>query len=90
MRRHPNEVTVIGGGPAGAATAIALARKGVRVRLVEASTHGKSLASESVPPEVVPPCASWVSGSRSSEMDTSLPMGPAPPGAATTWPIATR
>jgi flavin-dependent dehydrogenase len=80
MRRHPNEVTVIGGGPAGAATAIALARKGVRVRLVEASTHGKSLASESVPPEVVPPLRElgvW----ESFERDGHLPSD----GARSAW-----
>lgn len=46
------DVAVIGGGPAGAATALALVREGVSVALIEQSTYGNVRVGETVPPEI--------------------------------------
>lgn len=48
------DVAVIGGGPAGAATAIALARGGVSVALIEAGHQGGDKPGESLPPSARP------------------------------------
>lgn len=48
------EVVVVGGGPAGAATALLLAQRGRDVVLVEASTYGEPRFGETLPPEINP------------------------------------
>src|SRR5260370_21059317 len=56
VRRNPaaHEVVVIGGGPAGAATALLLAQRGRDVVLVEASSYGAPRFGETLPPEINP------------------------------------
>jgi flavin-dependent dehydrogenase len=56
VRPNPavREVVVIGGGPAGAATALLLAQRGRDVVLVEASSYGQPRFGETLPPEVNP------------------------------------
>ncbi|HBL30544.1 MAG TPA: hypothetical protein DD490_27225 [Acidobacteria bacterium] len=46
------DALIVGGGPAGAATALALAREGWTVRLVEGSSGAAVRVGETVPPEV--------------------------------------
>src|SRR5207247_935039 len=48
------DVTVVGGGPAGAASAIRLAQLGHRVVLVERAERGRPHVGESLPPTVLP------------------------------------
>src|ERR1700704_4556955 len=48
------DVCVIGGGPAGAASALRLARLGHRVVLVERAARGRPHVGESLPPTVLP------------------------------------
>ncbi|MEW6705444.1 MAG: FAD-dependent oxidoreductase [Pseudomonadota bacterium] len=48
------EVCVVGGGPAGAACALRLARLGHRVLLVERAPRGRPHVGESLPPSVLP------------------------------------
>ena len=48
------QVAVIGGGPAGAAAAIVLARNGVDVTLVEASNYANARIGETFPPRITP------------------------------------
>lgn len=48
------DVVVVGGGPAGAATARALGRAGVSVTLIEASTFDGPRIGESIPPNTQP------------------------------------
>lgn len=52
MPRPQPDVAVVGGGPAGSALAIALARQGIRVRLIEAVPERKLRVGETVPPEL--------------------------------------
>jgi flavin-dependent dehydrogenase len=47
-------VTIVGGGPAGAAAAIALARMGMPCRVLEADTQGRVKAGETLPGNVRP------------------------------------
>ncbi|MDB5040322.1 MAG: lodB [Candidatus Eremiobacteraeota bacterium] len=56
VRRNPavREVVVVGGGPAGAATALLLAQRGRDVVLVEASRYGEPRFGETLPPEINP------------------------------------
>ncbi len=56
VRRNPavREVVVIGGGPAGTATALLLAQRGRDVVLVEASSYGEPRFGETLPPEINP------------------------------------
>lgn len=51
------EVAVVGGGPAGAATALALARLGRRVAVLSRPAHGPGWGGETLPPEVRGPLA---------------------------------
>jgi len=47
------QVVIVGGGPAGCATALALSRRGITgVLLVEATDYGRVRIGESVPPEI--------------------------------------
>ena len=48
------DVLVAGGGPAGATIALCLARRGLKVRLVEASSYEKPRYGETLPPEINP------------------------------------
>lgn len=48
------DVAVMGGGPAGAVTALCLARRGVRVALVEATNFDGARYGETLPPEINP------------------------------------
>src|SRR6266700_7897551 len=48
------DVAVAGGGPAGAATALCLARRGVRVALFEAANLERDRYGETLPPEINP------------------------------------
>src|SRR5213594_5124242 len=48
------DVVVLGGGPAGAACALRLARLGHRVTLVERAERGRPHVGESLPPTVLP------------------------------------
>ena len=48
------DVLVAGGGPAGATVALCLARRGLRVRLVEASSYETPRYGETLPPEINP------------------------------------
>jgi flavin-dependent dehydrogenase len=50
MHHASTDVLVAGGGPAGAAAAIALAQSGLRVLLVERSTYGSFRPGEALPP----------------------------------------
>ncbi|HEV2200244.1 MAG TPA: tryptophan 7-halogenase [Bryobacteraceae bacterium] len=52
MGTHPFDVGVIGGGPAGSATALALARLGYRVALVEGSHYDSVRVGETLPPAI--------------------------------------
>lgn len=57
MRRHPPldvDVLVVGGGPAGSACAVRLARGGARVAIVEASDFSRFRIGETVEPSVRP------------------------------------
>jgi flavin-dependent dehydrogenase len=51
---HGFDVAVVGGGPAGAATALRLARAGIRVALYEASGYDGLRMGETLPPAVNP------------------------------------
>ena len=53
-RTSSTDVIVIGGGPAGAACALRLARLGHRVTLVERAPRGRAHVGESLPPTVLP------------------------------------
>jgi len=48
------DVAVVGGGPAGCAAAISLARLGRRVALLERTVYGASRVGETLPPDVQP------------------------------------
>lgn len=48
------DVLVAGGGPAGAVVALCLARRGLRVRLLEASMYKEARYGETLPPEINP------------------------------------
>ena len=49
------DVAIIGGGPAGSATAIACARRGLRVVLCERSPSGRDRPGETLHPGIAPP-----------------------------------
>ncbi len=49
------DVAVIGGGPAGSAAAISLAKTGLSVALIEASTYDQPRVGETFPPEICVP-----------------------------------
>src|SRR5579864_2672510 len=48
------DVAVAGGGPAGAVTALCLARRGIRVALFEATGFDTGRFGETLPPEINP------------------------------------
>jgi 2-polyprenyl-6-methoxyphenol hydroxylase-like FAD-dependent oxidoreductase len=48
------DVLVAGGGPAGAAVALCLARQGCRVGLLEAAAYDSPRYGETLPPEINP------------------------------------
>ena len=48
------DVAVVGGGPAGCAAAISLARLGRRVALLERTSYGAARVGETLPPAVQP------------------------------------
>ena len=52
---RPVDVVVLGGGPAGTATAIALARFGRRVTILERSHYESTRIGETLPPEIKRP-----------------------------------
>lgn len=54
MRATMVDAVVVGGGPAGAATAIRLAQAGLTVQLHERSTYDRPRMGETLPPEVTP------------------------------------
>lgn len=74
------DVTVMGGGPAGCATAIALARRGVVVAMLERSCYDAPRVGETLPPECRAPLAALDSLER-FENDTHLPSS----GIASVW-----
>lgn len=48
------DIAVVGGGPAGAATALCLARGGWRIALLERRSLDQARAGETLPPEINP------------------------------------
>src|SRR5687768_12254286 len=52
MLRPRPDVAVVGGGPAGSALTIALARRGLRVVLIEAVPEREPRVGETVPPDL--------------------------------------
>jgi len=74
------DVVIIGGGPAGTATAVALTRAGLRVILIERSSYDAFRLGETVPPDlqsVLQALGAW----SSFEQDAYLPSR----GVASTW-----
>lgn len=55
MERHAFDVVVVGGGPAGSATALALRREGLSVAVLERSHYDDVRLGETVPPEIRSP-----------------------------------
>ncbi|WP_368622178.1 FAD-dependent oxidoreductase [Paraburkholderia sp. BR13444] len=74
------DVVVMGGGPAGCATAIALARRGLTVMVLERSCYDTPRIGETLPPEGRVPLAALDSLQR-FENDTHLPSS----GIASVW-----
>jgi flavin-dependent dehydrogenase len=74
------DVAILGGGPAGAATALALARSGYRVVLLERTAYESARIGETLPPEVRSPLVALGLWAR------FLVLGPvASPGIVSAW-----
>ncbi len=54
MTDHIHEVCIIGGGPAGVATALCLQQRGIRSTIIEAATIVPHKTGETLPPAVLP------------------------------------
>ncbi|SAL05785.1 tryptophan halogenase [Caballeronia calidae] len=78
--RDRMDVVVIGGGPAGCATAIALARRGLRVAMFEQSSYDRVRVGETLPPESRVHLAA-LDALRDVENDAHLPSS----GIASVW-----
>jgi len=77
------DVVVAGGGPAGAAAAVALARAGLTVAVLERSGHAAGRVGEVLPPEIRPVL------SRLGAWERFLACGPTPsPGTLSAWGAA--
>jgi 2-polyprenyl-6-methoxyphenol hydroxylase-like FAD-dependent oxidoreductase len=72
MRPSRSDVAIVGAGPAGSSTAIAMARRGYSVTVIEAAARRDFRIGETVPPEIRP-CLQELGAWESFRRDVPLP-----------------